>query len=107
MAGSSPSLSDDHAIASEGATPIRPWSNHARRAKGRDVSEIQVLLVTVRGGFMWVSRHVRFSAGLCLCVMLALWWFPLSARGAGIPERKTVALLYPDPRLLPEAAAVE
>jgi signal transduction histidine kinase/ABC-type uncharacterized transport system substrate-binding protein len=39
--------------------------------------------------------------------MLALPWFPLPARGAGIPERKTVVLLYPDPRLLPESIAVE
>jgi len=56
---------------------------------------------------MWVSRHVRVSAGLCLYVMLALLWCPLAAHGAGLPDRKTVVLLYPDSRLLPETIAVE
>jgi signal transduction histidine kinase len=44
---------------------------------------------------------------MCLCVMLALPPLSLPARGADLPERKTVVLLYPDPRLLPESIAVE
>jgi signal transduction histidine kinase/ABC-type uncharacterized transport system substrate-binding protein len=66
-----------------------------------------VLLASITGGFTWVSRYVQVSAGLCLCVILALLPFPPAARGADIPERKTVVLLYPDPRLLPESIAVE
>jgi hypothetical protein len=44
---------------------------------------------------------------MCLCVILALLSFPPPARGADMPERKTVVLLYPDPRLLHESIAVE
>jgi len=44
---------------------------------------------------------------MCLCVVLAFLSFPPPARGADMPERKTVVLLYPDPRLLPESIAVE
>jgi len=65
------------------------------------------VLASVRGGFTWASRYVQVSAGVCLCAILALLPFPSSARGADIPERKTVVLLYPDPRLLPESIAVE
>lgn len=66
-----------------------------------------MLPASVRGGFTWVSRYVQVSAGMCLCVILALLSFPPPARGADMPERKTVVLLYPDPRLLPEFIAVE
>ena len=61
----------------------------------------------VRGGFAWVSRDVCVSTGMCLCVVLALLSFPPAARGADVPERKAVVVLYPDPRLLPESIAVE
>jgi signal transduction histidine kinase len=58
-------------------------------------------------GFTWVSWYVQVFAGACLCAMLALPGHPLTAHGAEVPERKTVVLLYPDPRLLPESMAVE
>ena len=66
-----------------------------------------VRLGRVRGGFRWDSRYVRVSAPMCLCVMLTFLSFPSPARGVDLPERKTVVLLYPDPRLLPESIAVE
>lgn len=66
-----------------------------------------VLPASVRGGSTWVSRCVKVSAGTYLCVVLAFLSFPPHARGADLPERKTVVLLYPDPRLLPESIAVE
>jgi signal transduction histidine kinase len=61
----------------------------------------------VRSGFTWVARYVQMSAGMYLCVMLALLSFPPPAPAADILERKAVVLLYPDPRLLPESIAVE
>ena len=66
-----------------------------------------VRLGHIRGGFMWDSRYVRVSAPMYLCVMLALLSFPSPARGVDLQARKTVVLLYPDPRLLPESIAVE
>jgi len=81
-----------------------------RRQEGHRVEcspEEQVLPASVRGGFTLVSRSMQVSAGMCLCVILALLSFPPAARGADLPERKTVVLLYPDPRLLPESIAVE
>jgi ABC-type uncharacterized transport system substrate-binding protein len=58
-------------------------------------------------GFPWASRLVQVSAGVCLCAMLACLVYPRPAPGADVPERKTVVLLYPDARLLPESLAVE
>jgi hypothetical protein len=69
--------------------------------------EKHVLLVTVRGGLMLVSRYVQLSPAICLFVILAALACPPAARGADRPERKTVVLLYPDPRLLPESIALE
>src|SRR6266850_2589251 len=66
-----------------------------------------VLLGHVRGGFRWDSWYVRVSAPMYLCVMLALLSFPSPTSGAELQGRKTVVLLYPDPRLLPESIAVE
>jgi len=66
-----------------------------------------VRLGRVRGSFTWDSRYVRVSAPMCLCVMLAFLSFPSPARGVDLQTRKTVVLLYPDPRLLPESIAVE
>lgn len=56
---------------------------------------------------MGVSRYMQVSAGMCLCLIFILLSFPPLAPGADLPERKTVVLLYPDPRLLPESIAVE
>jgi len=58
-------------------------------------------------GFPWASRFVQVSAGVCLCAMLACLVYPRPTPGAEVPERKTVVLLYPDARLLPESLAVE
>ncbi len=56
---------------------------------------------------MWASRYVQVWAGVCLCGLLVFPAYPSPAHGADVPERKTVVLLYPNPRLLPESMAVE
>ena len=66
-----------------------------------------MLLRGRRGGFMWASRYVQVWAGVCLCGLLVFPAYPSPAHGADVPERKTVVLLYPNPRLLPESMAVE
>lgn len=59
------------------------------------------------GGFTWASRYLQVLAGVCLWAMLAFPGYPLAAHGGEVPERKTVVVLYPNPRLLPESLAVE